>query len=166
MLGDVLALVAAAVAATLLGVPFVPQREDTCGPAALAMVLRYWGRPVLHDELAADLVDPELHGSAGSRLADVARESGLRAVAFRGDSEALREAVARGRPVVVAWGLGGGRFHNVVVVGFDGERIVVHDPARGADRRIAPRRFEERWAAAGHWALVVAPLPEAAPSAP
>jgi ABC-type bacteriocin/lantibiotic exporter with double-glycine peptidase domain len=153
------ALLAAAVGATLLAVPYVPQRKDTCGPAALAMVLRYWGRPVLHDELAAALVDPELHGTAGSRLADVARDEGLRAVAFSGDLAALREAVARGRPPVVAWAMGGGRYHNVVVVGFEGESPVVHDPARGAARRVPLDRFETRWAGAGRWTLLVAPEP-------
>jgi ABC-type bacteriocin/lantibiotic exporter with double-glycine peptidase domain len=157
MLGDVQALLAAAVGATLLSVPYVPQREDTCGPAALAMVLRYWGRPVLHDELAAELVSPELHGTPGSRLAELARAEGLRAVAFRGDQAALRTALAQGRPPLVAWGLGGGRYHNVVVVGFDGDRPVVHDPARGAARTVDARRFESRWAAAGHWTLVIAP---------
>ena len=164
MLGGVQALLAAAVGATLLSVPYVPQREDTCGPAALAMVLRYWGRPVLHDELAATLVDAELHGTAGSRLAELARAEGLRAVAFSGDIPALREAVARGRPPVVAWAMGGGRYHNVVVVGFDGDSPVVHDPARGAARRIRQDRFESRWAGAGHWTLLVAP--EAPPAAP
>lgn len=158
MLGSVQALLAAT-AATLLAVPFVPQREDTCGPAALAMVLRFWGRPVLHDELAAELVDRELHGAAGSRLAEVARRSGLAAVAFRGDASALRGSVERGRPVIVAWGLGRGRFHNVVVVGFEGDDPVVHDPARGSARRIARARFDELWAAAEYWSLLVAPSP-------
>jgi ABC-type bacteriocin/lantibiotic exporter with double-glycine peptidase domain len=154
----VVALLAAA-AATVLAVPFVPQREDTCGPAALAMVLRYWGRPVLHDDLAADLVDPALHGSAGSALGEVARRSGLAAIAFRGDASALRRSLDRGRPVIVAWGLGRGRFHNVVVVGFEGADPVVHDPARGAERRIPRARFDELWAAAEHWTLLVAPPP-------
>jgi ABC-type bacteriocin/lantibiotic exporter with double-glycine peptidase domain len=157
MLGCVQALLAAAVGATLLSVPYVPQREDTCGPAALAMVLRYWGRPVIHDELAAELVSPELHGAPGSRLAEVARDQGLRAVAFRGDGPALREAVQKGRPLVVAWGAGHGKYHNVVVVGFAGEAFIVHDPARGAARRVSAARFESRWAAAGHWTLMVAP---------
>lgn len=159
MLGGVHALIPGVLAATVLTVPFVPQREDTCGPAALAMVLRYWGRPALHDELAAELVDPALHGTSGSRLAGVAREAGLRALAIEGDAEVLRDSVAKGRPVVVAWGLARGRFHNVVVVGLDGDTVVVHDPARGAARRIAAGRFEARWAAAGHWALIVAPEP-------
>jgi ABC-type bacteriocin/lantibiotic exporter with double-glycine peptidase domain len=158
------ALLAAALGATLLSVPYVPQREDTCGPAALAMVLRYWGRPVLHDELAAELVSPELRGTPGSRLAEVARDEGMQAVAFRGDLPALREAVAAGRPPVVAWALGGGRYHDVVVVGFDRDDPVVHDPARGAARRIARGRFESRWAAAGHWTLLVAPRPSPDPA--
>ena len=36
-------------AAVTLPVPFVPQRKDTCGAAALAMVMRYWGADVSHD---------------------------------------------------------------------------------------------------------------------
>ena len=146
-----------AVAATLLSVPFVPQREDTCGAAALAMVLRYWGRPVLHDELAAELLQPELHGVAGSRLAELARANGLRAVAFRGDLERLRHDLQRGRPSIVAWEVGRGRFHNVVVIGADDRGLLVHDPARGAERRVRLDRFERGWARADHWTLVVAP---------
>lgn len=159
MLVRVQALLAAAVGATLLSVPYVPQRHDGCGPAALAMVLRYWGRPVLLDELAAELVSPDLHGTPGSALAELARREGLRAVALRGDLFALRDAVAKQRPVVVSWALGRGRFHDVVVVGFDEGHVIVHDPARGAERRIAGGVFETRWADAGHWALIVAPPP-------
>jgi ABC-type bacteriocin/lantibiotic exporter with double-glycine peptidase domain len=121
------------------------------------MVLRYWGRPVLHDEIAAELASPDLHGAAGSALADLARRQGLRAAAFAGDLDALRDAISRQRPVVVSWALGGGRFHDVVVVGFEEGRVIVHDPARGAERRIAAHAFEERWAGAGHWALLIAP---------
>jgi ABC-type bacteriocin/lantibiotic exporter with double-glycine peptidase domain len=152
-------LLAAAVGATALSVPFVAQRKDTCGAAALTMVLRYWGRPVLHDQVAGELVEPELHGALGSRLAERARSEGLRAATFTGDLPGLREHVARGRPVLVAWREGGGRFHNVVVVGFDAAGVLVNDPARGARRRIPLGRFQRLWAAAGHWSLVVAPEP-------
>lgn len=151
------ALLAAAVGATLLGVPYVQQRNDTCGAAALTMVLRYWGRPVLHDEVAAELVQPELHGTLGSHLVEMARAHGLRAVALRGDRRLLDEAVRRGRPLVVAWRRGRNGFHNVVVVGTDATGVVVHDPARGAARRVGWARFERDWAAAGWWTLVVAP---------
>jgi ABC-type bacteriocin/lantibiotic exporter with double-glycine peptidase domain len=147
----------AAALAVVLQVPFVPQKQDTCGPAALAMVLRFWGRTASHDELAAELGARELKGVAGSRLADAARSRGLTAVAYRGDAAQLRDYLDKGRPLVVAWDMGRGRFHNVVVVGFDGDDVVVHDPARGASRTVKRATFEERWAGAGHWTLLVMP---------
>jgi hypothetical protein len=158
MLGSVSA--AAAVLATALAVPFVPQNKDTCGAAALAMVLRYWGVAASHDAIAGELMTKELHGIPGSRLADLARGRGLIATAYAGDLGHLRNFVGKGRPLIVAWGLGRGRFHNVVVVGFEEDgAVLVNDPARGAGRAVPAAEFEERWAAAGHWTLLVMPAP-------
>ena len=144
------------VAQTLI-VPFVAQQKDTCGAASLAMVAAYWGRPMPHDEIARDLLEPELPGIAGSRLARFARERGLVAVTHAGDLAQLREYVAKGRPMIVAWGMGRGRYHDVVVVGFDDGHVVVNDPARGPGRRVALAAFERRWAQAGNWTLLVLP---------
>lgn len=145
------------VAAVGLGVPFVSQHKDTCGAAALTMVLRYWNEDVSHDEVARTLVRPELHGIAGSRLADFARGRGLEAVTYRGDMAQLRDFVGKGRPLIVAWHLGGARYHDVVVVGFDDERgaVLVNDPAAGASRAVGFVKFEKRWAGAGYWTLLV-----------
>jgi ABC-type bacteriocin/lantibiotic exporter with double-glycine peptidase domain len=144
-------------AASSLGVPFVAQHKDTCGAASLTMVLRYWNEDVSHDDLARALVRPELHGVAGSRLAELARDRGFEAVAYRGDMAHLREFVGKGRPLIVAWHLGGSRYHDVVVVGFDDERgaVLVHDPAAGASRSVGVGKFEKRWAGSGYWTLVV-----------
>lgn len=147
----------AVAASAALAVPFVPQEKDTCGPAALAMVLSYWKQPAGHDELARELGAVELRGVAGSRLAEAARSRGMTAVAYEGDLAQLRAFVERGRPLVVAWAMGRGRFHNVVVVGFDGDGVVVHDPAVGPSRRVPVRTFDERWAGAGRWTLLVLP---------
>jgi tetratricopeptide (TPR) repeat protein len=152
-------LLAAVLAASAgLAVPFIPQQKDTCGAAALAMVMRYWGDPVTHDEVAGALLAPELHGIAGSRLAEFARGRGLEAVAYRGDMSNLRDYLGKGRPLIAAWGLGRGRYHDVVVVGFDDQRgaVLVNDPARGASRPIPVATFEKRWASAGYWTLLVA----------
>ena len=142
-----------------LAVPFVPQEKDTCGAAALAMVLGYWGRPAAHAEVADALVEPELRGIRGARLAEFARGRGFFALAYEGDLAQLREYVGKGRPLIVAWKVGRGRFHDVVVVGFDGRAVVVHDPAEGTGRRVDARVFEERWAGASHWTLLVMPAP-------
>ena len=144
-------------AASGLSVPFVSQHKDTCGAAALTMVLRYWSEDVSQDDVARALVRPELHGIAGSRLAEFARARGLEAVAYRGDMAQLRDFVGKGRPLIVAWHLGGSRYHDVVVVGFDDERgaVLVNDPAAGPSRAVGVRKFEKRWAGAGYWTLLV-----------
>jgi ABC-type bacteriocin/lantibiotic exporter with double-glycine peptidase domain len=150
-------LLSLALFALPLSVPFVPQQKDTCGAAVLTMVLRYWNQTVSHDDVARALVRPELHGIAGSRLAEFARERGLEALAYRGDMEHLRDFVGKGRPLIVAWHLGGSRYHDVVVVGFDDEQgaVLVNDPAVGASRSVRSATFEKRWAGAGYWTLLV-----------
>src|SRR5207245_170686 len=110
-----------------------------------------------HGEVARALVEPELHGVAGSRLAEFARGRGLEAIAYRGDMASLRDYLGKGRPLVVAWAAGRGRYHDVVVVGFDDERgaVLVHDPAVGASRPVHAGAFEKRGARAGYWTLLV-----------
>jgi len=156
-------LAAVLAAAQVLPVPFVPQKKDTCGAASLGMVLAYWDRAVPHDEIADALVEKDLHGIPGSRLAGFAQDRGLRAVAYEGDFEQLHGYVDKGRPLIVAWKVGKDRYHNVVVTGFDDENadVFVNDPAKGEHRRVSREKFEERWAGADHWTLLV--LPEAEP---
>ena len=146
-------------AAFHLKVDFVPQEKDACAAASLAMVLRYWARPAVPSDIAGALLQPELHGIVGSRLAAFTRERGLLAIAYEGDLQQLRDYVAKGRPLIVAWKVGRDRYHDVVVVGFDTERddILVNDPAEGALRRLSARAFDDRWAGAGRWTLLVQP---------
>lgn len=148
--------------AAALDVPYIHQQKDTCGAAALAMVLQYWGVAATHDEVARELLQPELHGIAGSRLAAFAAARGMTAIAHAGDVDHLREFVGKGRPMIVAWAMGHGRHHDVVVTGFDddGTHVIVHDPARGPARRVALETFRRRWAGAGYWTLLIAPAPK------
>jgi tetratricopeptide (TPR) repeat protein len=148
-----------------LPVPFVPQEKDTCGAAALAMVLRYWGAPASHDAIAGALVERELQGIRGSRLADFAREHGMVTVAFAGDMVVLHDHLAKGRPLVLAIDAGHGRLHDVVAVGLDDRGdVIVHDPARGAGRRIAAGDLERKWAKSGRWTLLCTPRDSVGPS--
>lgn len=143
----------------VLDVPFVPQAKDTCGAAALAMVMRYWGAEASAEEIAGELLDRELRGIAGSRLAGLARQRGFLAFTYAGDLAHLEQYLARGRPLVVAWKVGKDRYHDVVVVGVGKESVLVNDPAEGARRAVERGEFERRWAGSGHWTLLV--LPEA-----
>ncbi len=155
---SVLALAAAAFALATLDVPFVAQKKDTCAAASLAMVLAYWHAPVSQDEIAAAVVRPRLHGALGSRLEAFARDRGFTAIAYAGDARQLREMLAKGRPLIVAWEMAHRRFHNVVVVGVDRSgSVTVNDPATGAGRTVSAVDFERRWAGAGRWTLLVQP---------
>lgn len=146
----------AVAALSVLPVPFVAQPKDGCAAAALAMVMRHWGRPADVAAIARELREPELKGIRGSRLEEFARSQGFSAVAYRGDLAQLRDYLGKGRPLIVAWGLEKG-FHDVVVIGEDADVLLVHDPAVGASRRIALAEFERRWQRAGHWTLLVLP---------
>ncbi len=159
---------AAAVATAELPVPFVPQQKDTCGAAALAMVMAYYGADVQQADVAAALLEPELHGIRGARLAEFARERGMVALVFAGDLALAREHVGKGRPLILALSAGRGRFHDVVLAGFDDARgeAIVSDPAAGPARRVSTRDLDERWKATGRWTLLVQPVaPPAAPPA-
>jgi cellulose synthase operon protein C len=157
-MGAVIAL-AGLLAAVHLVVPFIPQQRDTCGAASLAMVLRYWGVPANHDEIARAVVHSGERGVAGSRLEAFARGQGLFALAYEGDLAQLQDSLAKGRPVIVALATGRGLHHDVVVTGFDDatREVVLHDPSEGRDRRLAAAAFEKRWGQAQHWALLVLP---------
>lgn len=146
-------------AAAHLAVPFVPQEKDTCGAASLAMVLRYWGVPATHDQIAAAVLEPGQQGIAGSRLEAFARAQGLFALAYAGDLDQLRDSLRKGRPVIVALATGRGLHHDVVVTGLDDatREVVFHDPSEGRDRRLAFPAFEKRWRQADLWALLVLP---------
>jgi ABC-type bacteriocin/lantibiotic exporter with double-glycine peptidase domain len=140
-----------------LAVPFVPQEKDTCGAASLAMVLQYWGLPADHEALAAAASEPGRRGIAGSRLVEAARGQGVFAIAYEGGLLQLKASLEKGRPVIVALGARGELLHDVVVVGFEDGRVLVHDPAEGRDRSLREGEFERRWSASSRWSLLVLP---------
>jgi len=81
-----------ALAATIdLAVPFVPQDKDTCGAAALAMVLGYWGQPVPHSEIASAVAEPELADAPAPLLP--ARRLQWRTLRYLGPALATAAAV-------------------------------------------------------------------------
>jgi ABC-type bacteriocin/lantibiotic exporter with double-glycine peptidase domain len=121
------------------------------------MVLTYWGETVSHDELADALLEPGDVGVRGQRLLVAAQERGFRAIAFEGDLALARDYVSRGWPLVVALHAGSGRFHDVVLLGFKEDRVILHDPAEGPLRRMKLGHFEKRWDRSGRWTLLALP---------
>lgn len=151
----------ATVAGRLLDVPFLPQTEDLCGGAAVAMVLRYWGDGARPDDFAA-LVDRTRAGIAADVLAADVRRRGWTSLPFQGAPgraglDEMRGHVDAGRPVVALIAVGPDRYHYVVVVAVTDDALVVHDPAQAPFRVLPAAAFDEAWAASGRWALMVLP---------
>jgi hypothetical protein len=151
----------------LEAVPFFPQTEFQCGPAALATVLAHAGLALSADELTREVYVAGLRGSLQPELLAATRRQGLVPYVLDGDGPSLGAELASGRPVLVLQNLGVGRWpvwHYAVVVGL-GERDVVL--RSGAEPRRIERaaRFRKSWERAGRWAMVVAPPGEIPASA-
>lgn len=146
------------------GVPPVHQiaRED-CGAAALAMVLGYWGLPIMHDDIRATHPPAPERGIKASALRDFARRQGLQAFLIQGELGDLDRELARHRPVLVGVMKRTSRRvypHYEVVVGISRgkQRILTLDPAHGL--RVNSREgFAAEWTAAGRLTLIVFPRP-------
>src|SRR6516165_888048 len=79
----------------LIRVPFIPQETYQCGPAALAMVLQYYGAAVGPDEIARELYLPSIRGTLNLDLEFFARRRGFQARSFAGTLEQARAELRR-----------------------------------------------------------------------
>jgi predicted double-glycine peptidase len=149
--------VAVAAAALMLNVPYLPQTDALCGGAAAAMVFRYWGDAHANVQQFAPLVDRRAGGIADDVLVGAMADRGWAVERVDGTIDALDARLANGEPVIVLLADRGSRYHYVVVVGRDEDRVVVHDPSWGPNRRIKNDEFERRWRASGRWAMSVRP---------
>jgi ABC-type bacteriocin/lantibiotic exporter with double-glycine peptidase domain len=148
-----------AAASVELPVPVIPQAPERCGPAALAMVLRFYGADSTQAAAAQAAYDPALRGSLITDLAACARRVGFTARVATLTEDSLQALLQRGVPPVLLTRRGLGpvtRGHYAVVVGFEANRgrYRVHDGGRRA-RAIPRRELVRRWEAAGRQALIV-----------
>jgi ABC-type bacteriocin/lantibiotic exporter with double-glycine peptidase domain len=142
-------------------VPFIAQDAYQCGPAALAMVLRYWGAAAEPDEIGRTLVLPSARGVLNVELEFQARRRGFRTEAFDGTLERAKAELRRGRPLIVFQDLGRGPVsvpHFAVLLGFDdrAEVVVLHSGTTPY-RLLSYAEFLRTWAARRGWTLLITP---------
>ena len=143
--------------ARIAGVPFFPQQEYQCGPAALATTLAYSGVEVTPQALVPQVYTPALHGSLQLDLIGAARRNGRMPFRIAPSEAALLQELAGGNPVLVLQDVG--RFavewHYAVAVGYDREADVLvlrSGPERALRMRLED--FDRSWAKGGRWGLV------------
>src|SRR5690554_2671322 len=84
----------------LTQVPFFPQTEYQCGPAALATVFQYRGQVVQPEDLIQRVYTPKKQGSLQVDMVSVVRQQGLIPYPIEKTVEALLSEVASGNPVL------------------------------------------------------------------
>lgn len=143
----------------LTQVPFFPQKQYQCGPAALATVLRNSGAEGAPDELANEVYLPGRKGSLQVELVAAARMRDRMAYEIAKDLPSLLREVAAGSPVLVMQNLGVQPipiWHYAVVVGYDLDAGTLVLRSGTTERRVmGMRRFMSTWNRAQRWGVVV-----------
>jgi hypothetical protein len=145
----------------LLDVPYVPQSEQLCGGAALAMVLRYWGEQGVMAEDFAALAESAADGIRTGVLVGAVEDRGWTALRLPGTPAAVTAHLASGRPVIALLQVGADAFHYVVLVAWAGGSVILHDPRTGPFRSLREDKFMTAWSGSDCWALLALPPPVA-----
>jgi tetratricopeptide (TPR) repeat protein len=140
-------------------VPFFPQSDYECGPAALAMVLTYEGAKVTPEALVPEVYIPERKGSLQIEMLAAARRHGMVSYQLAPRFDDLLREIAAGNPVIVLQNLGLREgWHYAVAVGYDYENAEL--VLRSGETERETMRFwthEFVWMRSGYWAMVALP---------
>ncbi len=137
--------------------PFHPQEDHQCGPAALAMVLNRLGDPASPEDIARSIYRKELRGTVSLDLALYPRTRGFSTRFFRGAPGDIVSAIDSGSPllVMVDEGFAGVRvMHYMVVVGYSPEGVLVNS-GRRREQAVPWADFLRAWQGADNWTLAV-----------
>lgn len=143
----------------LTAVPFFPQQDYQCGPAALATLLVHAGVAVTPDALVPQVYLPGRKGSLQVELIAAVRRNGRIPVAIAPEVAALVAELNEGRPVLVLQNLrvaSWPAWHYAVVIGYDPEREVFLLRSGRRERLALPAaELRRTWGLAENWGLVV-----------
>lgn len=150
-----------AVQAELTDVPFFPQQEYQCGPAALATTLVHSGAQVTPEQLVERVYIPERQGSLQIEMLSAPRRYSRVSYKLSPIFNDLLREVANGNPVIVLQDIGIGpvaSWHYAVVVGFDYPAGELYLRSGETMRQAVPFTiFEYTWKKGNYWAMVTMP---------
>ncbi len=140
-------------------VPFYPQTQYQCGPAALATVMQFRDINVLPDDLVDKIYIPEKQGSLQIEMVAATREKGLVPYIIEPELTAILAQIKAGHPVLVMQNLAYQwmpYWHYAVVVGFDvAKNELILRSGETKRWRTSFAAFERTWARADYWGLVI-----------
>jgi len=125
------------------------EKNDDCGAAVLASVMRFWGHEVTPRSILSAVRRDDNRLRAGD-MATYARQAGLHSYVFFGTMKDIVHELSRGRPIIV--GLGKqiaerkALSHYEVVIGYEPKKklVLLLDPGRGFQVD-SLQAFAEEW---------------------
>lgn len=152
---------------TRLKVPYFSDRREQWGPAAVADVLSFWGRPAELRTLRRGVGFTRKPEEVALDLETAGRAQGFKAELAKADLAAIKREIDAGRPVIALVNVG---FRwipvrtYVVVTGYsDHRRCIYAHWGPNKDFFVSYRQFEADWRKSGNWLLRVSGTkPEAA----
>lgn len=141
------------------GVPFVKQKNNFCGPAAMASVMQFYGDDVSQEEVAGEIYMPKLEGALISDMENYARDRGYEVKAVNGSMESLRSAIDEGSPVILLVDRGVWRVsvpHYYVAYGYieTEQAIILHTGDEGGSE-IGYDELDSEWKKMNRLMLVI-----------
>lgn len=138
----------------------IKQKQNHCGPATLAMVLKHVGKNVSLTEITLQSFTEKAQGTFQADMLSTARHQGMLTIPINNMEDLIKETAA-GHAVIVFQNLGFSwwpQWHYAVVSGHDlsGPDIYLHT----GDKKFAKtdmRFFERSWKLGGYWGLLILP---------
>lgn len=142
-------------------IPFFPQERFQCGPASLAMLLHWAGRPVSPDLLEAQIYLSGRRGTLQLEILGAARKAGVLPYEHAGGFDDLWQLLAAGKPALVLQNLAFSwypKWHYALVVGYDAAtgELLLHS-ARDAYTRQSLKAFARSWHDGNQWLVSLSP---------
>jgi len=145
---------------TIQGVHRIKQLTNYCGPATLAMVLRYYGLDVTQEEIGKVIYDRSSGATNGADMLLYSRERGFAAYSWNSSVNDVKKKLAAGFPVIVLQqnSLEDISGHYRVLTGYDDSTSAfsVLDPYYEITS-MSYTECEKLWRRMGYWALLIVP---------
>jgi len=144
------------------GVPFFPQKERKCGPAALVSVINYWGGSLTLDAAASAAFSERLGGTLPMDMLIYAKDAGFDAFHYKGSLDDLKRKVSENSPLILFLNVGYDLYpvgHYIVVLGYnDRLRVVLAHSDMDEDAVFTYDELLDAWGKTNYSTFLIKPV--------
>jgi len=136
----------------------IEQKSFFCGPAALSLVLTYWGCRISQEDIAKEVYIPSIRGTLNFELIQFAQNKNFWVDNIT-NQDSIKEYLNKDIPVIALCKHTVFGYHYIVIKGFDDKNhfFVIASGVK-KDCAIYYSEFAESWNVAKNWAIAVYPI--------